>query len=274
MGLSPADLETVRKLIYEEAGLVFETGRGDLMEARIARRMAEFPGLSSTDYTRRLYTDRQGELRHLIDLLTINESYFHRDLPQLRHFAEHLLRPRLQEMAGRPMSRLRIWSAGCSIGCEPYTLAMLITEELERLEAQVEWQIVATDISLTALQVAKEALYTERELKDVPPAMRARFFQSNGEFYEYAHPSRQRVQFQYSNLMQPCKAVQGPFDFVFCRNVLIYFDDRSRRAVADTFFDALARGGAVFLGSAESMGRISRAFELKRVGPGLVYVKE
>jgi chemotaxis protein methyltransferase CheR len=272
--LTDEEVQILCRIAYDEAGLVFDESRRDVIQNRIARRLQELPGVTPSAYVNRLRFERGEELHRFLDLLTVNETYFFRDLPQLQLFADHVLPSLIAAKSGRSFhSRLRIWSAGCSVGCEPFTLAMLITEELERSRASVDWEVIATDISASVLQVAQAALYTDREIKDVPEPLRGKYFVRNGEYWEFSHPSRRRVHIQYANLLRAEESVRGPFDAIFCRNVMIYFDDAVRRRVADAFYELLVPGGYIFLGFSESMSRISRAFELRRIGPGLVYVK-
>lgn len=274
MSLSEQELKELCRLIYQESGLVYDHRQYDMLTTRLDRRLGQLAGVTPSEYVRDLNLSRGAELRHFLDLVTVNETYFYREIPQLQNFAEHVLRPLIAEKASRGLGRLRIWSAGSSIGCEAYTLAMLITEELDKSGAMIDWQVIGSDISDSVLQVAKEGLYTDRELKDVPESLKPKYFARDGNYWRYIHPSRQHVSFRYANLVHIAGAVEGPFDVIFCRNVFIYFDDAVRRRVADEFYDRLVQGGYVFLGSSESMNRISRAFELKRVGNGLVYVKE
>lgn len=251
--------------------MVLDPSRRMMVESRVRRRMALWPDLSPRSYMQRLHQD-PAELRELIDALTVNETYFYRDPLQLATF-EQVLDELLVEKAALPLSRLRIWSAGCSIGCEPFTLGILIHQSLERRGRALDWQVLGTDISTSALQVAGSALYTDREVKDVPPALLPVYFRKEGSYWAFQHPIRHRVHFRYSNLLKPGSEVDGPFDVIFCRNVMIYFDDAGRRKTASILHDRLAPGGKVFLGASESLTRVSNAYRLQRVGSGFVYVK-
>lgn len=269
--LSDADYRTLCEWVYRQSGMAFDDRRRDVVENRLASRLEQHPGLSVEQYLRRLAAD-EDEARVFLDLLTVNETYFFRDLPQIATF-QQVLEEAIAHKCQVPYGRLRVWSAGCSIGCEPYTLAMCIQEALERREAPLEWQVLGTDISPSSLQVAESALYTDREVRDVPPPLLGKYFRRRDGWWAFCHPCKNRVRFRYSNLLRPGREVQGPFDIVFCRNVLIYFDDASRRQAADALFDLMAPGGYLFLGASESMSRVSRAFQLRRVGPGFVYVR-
>jgi len=170
---------------------------------------------------------------------------------------------------------LRIWSAGCSTGEEPYTLAIILLEMIEDLN---HWdvEILATDIDEVVLKKARLAAYGERSVKDVPGEYLTRYFdtRSNGTFY-LVRGVKRMVRFEHINLFDRNRLREkGGFDFIFCRNVLIYFDDVSRKQVVDHFYVALNSGGYIFLGSSESAGRINTAFKVKKAGDYLIYFKE
>ncbi|BDG61382.1 CheR family methyltransferase [Caldinitratiruptor microaerophilus] len=269
--LSDAEYRSLCEWVYLQTGMVFDDRRRDVVENRLGARMQQHSGLSVQQYLRRLAVDER-EAREFLDLLTVNETYFFRDLPQMTVFRQ-VLEEMVAERRQVPLGRLRVWSAGCSIGCEPYTLAMCIQEELDRQRVSLEWHVLGTDISPSSLEVAESALYSDREVRDVPPDLLKKYFRRRDTWWEFSHPCKNRVQFRYSNLLRPGREVQGAFDIVFCRNVLIYFDDASRRQVAETLFDLMVPGGYLFLGASESMSRISRAFQLRRVGSGFVYIR-
>lgn len=214
------------------------------------------------------------EFQKLTDLLTINETYFFRDFPQLQAFGEHCLPEVAAKKAAAGDRTLRIWSAGCSTGEEPYTLALILLEMLDDAE---KWKIFisAGDIDLTALEKAGKGLYGTRSLRDVPPEYLHRYFhETEGEFYNISEKIKKMVEFEHINLSEKeeIRKKRG-FDFIFCRNVLIYFDDMSRKRLVDQFYVALNPGGYIFLGSSESIGRISTAFIIKRMGGYIVYSK-
>ena len=171
--------------------------------------------------------------------------------------------------------RLRIWSAGCSSGEEPYTLAMILKEVMHDA-SRWDIKIKATDIDQVRLEMARRAVYDERSVKEVPAEYFDRHLARLPAGYFGIKPETAKlVELEHLNLSDRL-AMRGmrQFDFVFCRNVLIYFDDASRKAVVDHFYNALRPGGFIFLGHSESIGRISTAFKLLRVGPHLVYRKE
>ncbi|MGA1846612.1 CheR family methyltransferase [Deferribacter abyssi] len=209
-----------------------------------------------------------------MNLLTINETYFFREFPTLQAFAEHCLPKVIDNKKKSVNNKINIWSAGCSTGEEPYTLAIICKEMIDNFE---EWEvrILATDIDKTALSRAKIGRYSNRSISKVPEEYFEKYFYYDNGFYCIADEIKTLVTFEHLNLMDTLalRKKRG-FDFIFCRNVLIYFDEISRRQVVNHFYMALNKGGYIFLGHSESVGRITSAFKLKKYGEHLVYIKE
>jgi chemotaxis protein methyltransferase CheR len=221
------------------------------------------------------YADPDGvEMQALANLITTNETYMFREYEQLQTFADHCLPQVLSAKESCGNRTLRIWSAGCASGEEAYTLAVILREVFPQSQF---WncEIVATDLDQTVLNMAARARYGTRAVQGVPPEYLAKHFTEKDGLYTVRPATASIVKLVHLNLHDrvAMRAMTG-FDFVFCRNVLIYFDDRSRKMVVDHFYNALNRGGFIFLGHSESVGRISTAFQLKRLGGNLVYVKE
>lgn len=264
----------LRDMVYERTGLYFDERKKYFFSRRVEQRIEVVGATSVVDYYQMLrYGDAQDELQELAEALTTNETHFFREYPQLKTFAEDIL-PEVLEQKRRNGDRfLRLWSAGCSTGEEPYTLAIILREMIEDFE---RWEVylTATDISRDALRAAKRAVYGERSVKDVPTVYLDRYFRPEQDGWSLVPPITQMVRFRHANLMDTWVARElSGLDFIFCRNVLIYFDDASRRKVVDSFYDALRPGGYIFLGHSESVGRITSAFRLVRRGEALVYVK-
>nr|WP_244262815.1 protein-glutamate O-methyltransferase CheR [Thermoanaerobacter siderophilus] len=166
-----------------------------------------------------------------------------------------------------------MWSAGCSTGEEPYTLAIIMEEMLEDV-SDIEWEIYATDINTDVLKKAEEGLYSQRAVRLVPEEYKKRYLYKKGEFYEVVPELKKKVTFFQLNLMDAAEMRKmRNFDVIFCRNVLIYFDDASRRQVAIYFYEALVEGGYIFLGHSESMSRITPIFKLRKYKNAFVYQK-
>ena len=270
------EFQMVSDFIYRRTGIRFESKKNYFLAKRVNKRMEEVSLGSVAEYVRMLrFSDPDGaEFQKLVELLTINETYFFRDFPQLQAFAEHCLMELIEEKAARGEKRLRVWSAGCSTGEEPYTLAIILREMVEDFK---DWkvEILASDIDCGALQAAEKCTYGSRSIRDVPREYLDRHFtRMPGGSYKISKEIKKMVEFEYINFASKeiLRNKRG-FDFIFCRNVLIYFDEFSRKQLVDQFYIALEKGGYIFLGSSESVGRINTAFKLRRVEGYLVYQK-
>ncbi len=267
-------LDQVRELIYKETGILIETKKDYIMKARVEKRMQECGARSFREYHKRLLlSDRNGELQNLIEELTVNETYFFRDFPQLQGFAEKALPLVLDEKRERDDYTLKIWSAACSTGEEPYTLSIIVQEMIEDYE---DWDvsILATDVDRQVLRAARRGEYGRRSMKDTPLPYREKYFSNNGKVWQVLPHTAEPIRFEQMNLIdRRAMRRQRNYDFIFCRNVLIYFNDQSRKKVVNSFYDSLNPGGFLFLGSSESVGRITAAFELTRLDEHLFYRK-
>ena len=274
--LSVEQFQRLSQHIYQKLGLHFDDKKIYFLKTRVAKRMATLGIDRAQDYLFMLaYADPEGlEIQALANLITTNETYMFREYEQLQAFANHCLPEVLSAKQARGDRRLRIWSAGCSSGEEPYTLAMILQEVFPQAQS---WscEIVATDIDENMLQRVGAARYNARSVNEVPDEYREKYLIQDGDEYIVRGRTAALVKAQHLNLHNrlEMRAMRG-FDFVFCRNVLIYFDDLSRKSVVDHFYNALNPGGYIFLGHSESIGRVSTAFKLKRFENHLVYGKE
>jgi len=275
MELTTEQFSKLSKLVYKKLGLQFDDKKIYFLNKRVEKRMTHLELKTADEYLFQLgYCDANGdEMQALANLITTNETYMFREYEQLGAFADVCL-PELvaakQKTADR---RIRVWCAGCSSGEEAYTLAVIIREVFPDSK---NWdiQIVATDIDENMLQLARNAVYGDRSVKFVPAEYRKHLIPTATGF-RIDPETAKLVRFQKLNLndQTQMKAMRG-FDFVFCRNVLIYFDDVSQRNVVNNFYDALNRNGYIFLGHSESIGRITSAFHLKKTEGHLLYRKE
>ena len=274
--LSVEQFQSLSHLIYQKLGLHFDDKKIYFLKTRVAKRMAALGLTDPREYMFKLgYADPQGaEMQALANLVTTNETYMFREYEQLQAFANHCLPQVLSAKQARGEKTLRIWSAGCSSGEEPYTLAMIVQEVFPQAQSW-DCEIVATDIDENMLRKVVGARYGSRSVNEVPDEYRGKYLTQDGDEYIVRRRTAALVQPIHLNLhdRMAMRAMRG-FDFVFCRNVLIYFDDASRKAAVDQFYNALNRGGYIFLGHSESVGRVTTAFTLKRFESHLVYVKE
>lgn len=274
--MTPEQFESISALIYRSLGLHFAGSKSLFIVRRLRLRMAALGLDRIEDYIFHLrFLDRDGlEMQALANLITTNETFMFREFEQLQAFADYCLPEVIERREHNCMRRLRIWSAGCSSGEEPYTLAIILREVMHDAD---EWdiQILATDIDQERLRMARRALYDAYAVREVPEAYAERHLikQKTGQLR--IHPDTAKlVKVRYLNL-HDSDAMQTlrDMDFIFCRNVLIYFDEASRSSVVRRFYDSLNPGGFLYLGHSESVGRISTAFTLRRMGPHLVYCR-
>lgn len=258
------------KLIYKKTGLFYEYGKKYYVHKRIEKRALKLAMETLNEYYIMLkFTEDSIEFYQLVNDLTVNETYFFRDFPQLRNFAEEVL-PIFEKEKGDG-KKLKIWCAACSTGEEAYTLSIILQEMLEKPE---RWniQILATDINTEVLQSAKIGLYDSRSIKDVPHEYLDKYFTRRKDKYLINLEVRKLVSFKQLNLMdEDAMSNINGCDFIFCRNCLIYFDDVSRGKVVSDFYESLNPGGYLFLGHSESVGRISSAYRVKRIGDTIIY---
>jgi chemotaxis protein methyltransferase CheR len=277
MTLALKDFAAIRDEVYRKLGLYFEDSKVYFLQKRIEKRMELRAVESFADYAFLLrFGDAKGEeMQALANLVTTNETYMFREFEQLQAFADHCLPMILKPREAANNRSLRIWSAGCSSGEEPYTLAIILKEVMHDFSSW-DIKIKATDVDEVRLEMARRAIYEERSVKEIP----AEYFDRHvvrlqAGYFAIKPATAQVVEIEHLNLHDRlAMRSRGKFDFIFCRNVLIYFDDVSRKAVVDHFYNALNPGGFIFLGHSESVGRISTAFKLMRVGQHLVYRKE
>jgi len=270
------EFEVLTGFIYRKTGIRLESQKLYFLSTRINKRIDILKAESVAEYIRILrFGDPEGsEFQNLVNLLTVNETYFFRDFPQLQAFAEQSLDEVIKRKRAAGDRKLKIWSAPCSSGEEPYTLAIILHAMLDNINAW-DVEIIASDIDQNMLSKARSGIYDERRLREVPPEYLTLFFDRQMDNqYKVKSEIRQMVKFEHVNLSESndIRNKVG-FDFIFCRNLLIYFDDISRKKLVDQFYIALNPGGYIFLGASESISRISTAFRVKRKGGYFIYYK-
>jgi chemotaxis protein methyltransferase CheR len=273
--VSIENLQKLSQLIYMKLGLHFDEKKVYFLKTRVAKRMAALGISEAKEYIFLVqYGDPNGaEMQALANLVTTNETYMFREYDQLQAFDNHCLPEVLSAKQARGDKTLRIWSAGCSSGEEPYTLAMILQEVFPQANSW-DCRIAATDIDENMLKRVAAARYGLRSVNDVPDEYREKYLIASGDEFVVRKRTAALVFPAHLNLhdRMALRTMRG-FDFIFCRNVLIYFDDLSRKAVVDHFYNALNPGGFVFLGHSESVGRITTSFQLRRYEDHLVYMK-
>jgi len=263
----------LRDYINKYCGMFFDDGSKYMLERRLSRRVKLHQFKSFKDYYHFLCYDRkkEEELIEVIDSLTTNETYFFREDAQLKAFIDEIV----PEIMGRKGSdkTLRIWSAGCSTGEEPYTIAMMLMEKGYDLKMEVD--ILGSDINQKVLSAARRGIYKRGSFRTTDEFYAQKHFREDppGNF-KISDDVKKLVNFSYLNLFDEYKLrFIKEFDIIFCRNVIIYFDLASKRRLISTFHDKLVPGGYLLLGHAESLMNISTAFKLVHLKNDMVYQK-
>jgi chemotaxis protein methyltransferase CheR len=265
----------LRDFIYGKSGIFVDEKRKYLFESRFSRRLNELGLTSFTDYIKYLKVDRGQELKQLFEMVTTNETSFCRDTKQLDSFRDNLLKEVIdrQRKAGR--LELNIWSAGCSSGEEPYTLVFLLLETLKAEIARWRINITAVDLSEEMIAKARAGIYAEYAFKTTPDEIRKRYFKEVEGGWELDPRIRKLVKFMPMNLNDSLALKRVPRShIVFCRNVIIYFDDAMKRKVVQAFYDNLLPGGYLLVGHSESLHKISQSFKPVHNAGAIAYKKE
>jgi chemotaxis protein methyltransferase CheR len=265
------EFRLLREVLNRHSGLYFGMEARTVVERKLRDRLATLGISSFGEYCQLLRSDRgKSELDEAVDLVTVNETYFFREDYQLRGFLGQLL-PALAREVG-PRGRLNIWSAGCSTGEEVYSIAALVLES--SLFTQSEVRIFGSDISRRCVAAARRGVYGASAFRQTPYELRRRYFIERPDGVHVSDELRALCAFGQLNLLNPEKAaVVGRVHVIFCRNVLIYFDNAARRRVIEMFYERLLPGGFLLLGHSESLLNVSTAFELVHLTEDLVYRK-
>ncbi len=272
--MSEEDFRLIRDLIHSHCGIFFDRDAKFLLEKRLARRLEQhqLPGFKEYYHFLKYSRGREQELSDIMDVLTTNETYFFREEFQLNAFVGELL-PELRALKEKRGDRtIRIWSAGCSTGEEPYTIAMLIMETGVFNGWKIE--IIGTDISHRVLQQARKGLYGKSSFRTTSPERIHRFFNEQDGLYRIHDEVRGLVTISHLNLLDENRMILlGKMDIIFCRNVIIYFDQAAKKSVIESFYRSLREGGYLLLGHSESLLNTTTAFALKHLKNDMVYQK-
>jgi chemotaxis protein methyltransferase CheR len=272
--MTDAQFNQLRTVVYDRAGIHFQDSKKYVLESRLSRRVEE---LGFDDFEQYLMFLTAGpyqmdEFQEMFNRITINETSFFRNEPQLDAFEREVLSGLLE--ARKPTKTLRIWSAACSSGEEPYTLAMQVHRSLGVRLADWRIEILGTDISEKVLTQAQSGVYTHYAVRTLSPMILNRYFKQDGSHYILDPTIKQMVHFEKLNLKDRHAARRfGTFDIIFCRNVLIYFDDAMRTQVVQTFHDQIADDGTLLIGHSESLRNLDVAFESLAMPQAFAYRK-
>ena len=268
--LSEEEFRRLCDFLYRRTGMVFTEAKRYYVERRVFERMAATGSGTFASYFARLRSDAEGEVEYFVNAFTVNETYFYREDHQLRCLTAELLADRLR-LKGQEHA-IRIWSVPCSTGEEPYSIAIWLLENWPMVD-KYEIEIVGSDIDTGVLERARSGVFGKRALMRLSPYLVEKYFAPAGfETWKILDDLRNSVRFSRVNIVEPAETrPHGQFDVIFCRNVLIYFDDASRRVAAENLYENLAPGGYICLGHSESMSRITPLFEVRRFADAIVY---
>lgn len=275
-GQPDPDLIRIRDLIYQVAGIFHPDTKLRLLLDRCGRRMKELNTTSLHEYFEHLTLrpTRQVELIALLNEITIGETCFFRSQPQLDALQQVVLPKVVEAKAKLPIRRLRIWSAGCSTGEEPYTLSMVLQEEAQRRLKDWTVEILATDLNDRSLAHAKNGIYGTYSTRHLTSFYRQKYFSVVGDQLQVQQSVRNSVNFSRLNLSDDARMTfMKSLDVVFCCNVLIYFDLASKRRVIQHFYNNLLPHGYLFLGHSESLYGVNDEFRLVHLPGATAYVK-
>lgn len=287
--ITEPELKLLQTLVYQECGMYFDERRAHFLQDRLQRRLKACRIDTFYSYYR-LLTSREGkaELTALLEILTVNETSFFRNKPQLELFQKQVLEEMLRRKQERRDWTIRVWSAGCSTGQEPYTLAMQISDALAYYYLRnplpfdmpvpkplipPPWrvEVLASDISYSALRTAQEGIYTESQMEQVEYMYRLRYFDKMGDHYQVKRTVRDLVHFDFHNLKTEFLPQRN--DFIFCRNVMIYFDEAEQKRLIEKFYRCLNSDGYLFVGHAESLFGLTDRFRMVHQNNGTAYQK-
>ncbi|WP_341631812.1 CheR family methyltransferase [Sphingomonas agri] len=267
--LTADELSRLSAFVYRRTGMLFEEKKRYYIDRRVAERINVTGSRTFADYYG-LLRDDEKEAQELINSFTVNETYFYREEHQLRCLSRSLL-PQIVKSRG-PGDHVRIWSIPCSTGEEAYSIALWLLENWAMVDVY-NIEIVGSDIDTLAIEAALEGEYGPRALAKLPKAVLETYFEDEHDGARMIiQDIKESVKFTQTNLIDKASvAAQGRFDIIFCRNLLIYFDESSREAAAANLYDSLLPGGFLCLGHTESMSRISSRFATRRFEDAIVY---
>lgn len=254
VAISPKEFSYISNLVYQVSGIQLPLGKEGLVKTRLSKHMRTLKVSSFEEYIHALESDKQKkEMSYMIDLLTTNKTDFFREMPHF-HFLSKTIFPQWKQR-----KKIRIWSAGCSSGEEPFSYAIHITEGVGDMAAK-DIKILATDLSLRVLAKARQAVYEPDRVADIPPELLSTYFTqvngTSGVGYQVCNKLRMQISFAQLNLMESWP-MKGPFDLISCRNVMIYFDKPTVERLINRYSALLAPKAFLFVGHSESLSSIS-----------------
>jgi len=265
-----------RNTIYKLCGIYFTDSKKYLLEGRIIRRLVARKFRTFDEYLRFIVSpEGKTELNELFEAITINETYFFRAPQQFDALEKTIIPEVIASKQGQTLPVFKLWVAASSTGEEAYTIAIIILEKLKPKYPNIQFQVFASDINNAVIEQAKAGVYKEYAIRNIPKDLLAKYFKYDGANYILSEQVKKMVKFSNINLYDAAamRAMRG-MDVVFCCNVLIYFDIPSKQQVVSYIYDALNKGGYLFIGYSESLHGVTKAFKLMHLSRAMVYKKE
>ncbi len=275
--LSAQGFNNWRKYIYDSCGIYFQDNKKYLLESRLLKRI-KFLGLENYeeyfDFVR-FNTKGLTEKKYLYEAITINETFFFRNQPQLDAMVATIIPDLIKQKSNGGKTKIKIWSAASSSGEEAYSIAMVISDLIKPKYPNVEFEIVGTDINFAVVETAKRGVYREYSIRNSPAYYLKKYFKFNNGEYEIDDSIKKMATFKIMNLFDDAgMKTMLNYDIIFCANVLIYFDPASKIKVVSNLYNALNRNGYLFIGYAETLHGISNAFKIISYPKTIGYKKE
>lgn len=253
--LNDEDYELFRKVIYDECGITFSATNRSILDGRI-KELLRKKGISTPQEYYGIITKNPEEMKEMLDSVTTNLTYFFRNQPHFDSLVNYVLPKIIEKKKAKGDKTLKIWSAGCSTGEEPYTIAMILKE---KLPPEFDFRITASDISLKSLMVAQQGFYADNRIDGVPEDYLKKYFTKVEGGYQIKEEIKSKIRFDYHNLKNDSGARN--LDIVFCRNVLIYFDEPAQLTVINNFWNSMADDSYLYIGHSESLFGMKTQFE-------------
>lgn len=265
--LSDAQFSKIRDLIYNASGIHFTSSNRTILESRLKERLRK-SGIPTVDEYVSLITKDDGEMKTLLDTVTTNLTRFFRNTAHFQTFERHVIPELVEYKKKNGLNHIKLWSAGCSTGEEPYSLAMVL---LDLLPPGFTFDITASDLSLKSLMTAKEGFYADSRMNGVPEKYLSKYFEKKTGGYQVKEEIKENIKFDYHNLKLD-SGLRG-LDIVFCRNVIIYFDETAQTNVINKFYNAMNDHSYLFIGHSESLFGMDTNFEFYKTEWAIVYRK-
>lgn len=265
--LSDEYFEKFSKLIYDQSGIHFSSSNRTILQSRLKERLKAVDSQHLSEYYDKILRDKE-EMKVLLDSVTTNLTRFFRNTAHFQTFENYVIPDLIEYKRKKFDKKVRLWSAGCSTGEEPYSLAMVLKE---KLPADFQIEITASDLSLKSLMTAKEGFYPDTRIGGIPENYLNKYFVKKHNGAQVKDEIKDMVTFDYHNLK--FESGKRNLDIVFCRNVLIYFDDVAQKAVVNRFWDAMSNHSYLFIGHSESLFGMNTQFEFLKTDWACIYEK-